>query len=504
MKKAVSTILLAMLLTSMLCSALKIMPAEAVGTIYIRADGSIDPPTTLISTVDNITYILTGNILSNADGIIVQRSNITIDGAAYILQGAGSGHGFRLYGMSNVTIKNTSIQNFTYGVALLSASFNIISENNITNDWNCGVYLGAYDNNNIISGNTISHCSLGVALQQDSSNNNVSENNIIHAFWSGVELMVSSNNTVCGNSLTDCSDGIAVFSSSFNTVSGNNITESNSNGIGLYYSSNNNTVSGNNIKNNGDCGIRLADSSYNVAYYNNFIDNTQQVYIEGSSNNIWDYGYPSGGNYWSDYTGTDIFSGSYQNETGSDGMGDTPYIIDGQNLDPYPLTVHNVAITDVLSKTVVCQNCSAQIDVAFTNQGNYAETSNVTVYANTTVIATFTDIALARKESTTLTFNWDTTGFTKETYIIWAYVDPVANETETADNTYIGSGITISMQGDVNADGIIDIFDITTIALAFNSMPGDSNWNPIADINNDKIVDIFDIVTAALHFGETG
>jgi hypothetical protein len=31
-----------------------------LGTIYIRADGSIDPPTALISTTDNITYTFMG------------------------------------------------------------------------------------------------------------------------------------------------------------------------------------------------------------------------------------------------------------------------------------------------------------------------------------------------------------------------------------------------------------------------------------------------------------
>jgi len=53
----------------------------------------------------------------------------------------------------------------------------------------------------------------------------------------------------------------------------------------------------------------------------------------------WDDDYPSGGNYWSNYTGVDVKSGSYQNETGSDGIGDTPYIIDANNIDDYPLVV---------------------------------------------------------------------------------------------------------------------------------------------------------------------
>jgi hypothetical protein len=56
-----------------------------------------------------------------------------------------------------------------------------------------------------------------------------------------------------------------------------------------------------------------------------------------NSVNAWDDGYPSGGNYWSDYTGVDLRKGPYQNETGSDGIGDTPYSIDSDNADRYPL-----------------------------------------------------------------------------------------------------------------------------------------------------------------------
>jgi len=58
-------------------------------------------------------------------------------------------------------------------------------------------------------------------------------------------------------------------------------------------------------------------------------------------------------------------------------------------------------------------------------------------------------------------------------------------------------------KADINADGIVDILDIATVALAFNSVFGDTNWNPVADINGDSCVDIFDIVIVALHLGKT-
>ena len=55
--------------------------------------------------------------------------------------------------------------------------------------------------------------------------------------------------------------------------------------------------------------------------------------------------------------------------------------------------------------------------------------------------------------------------------------------------------------GDINGDGIVDIFDVVLAAIAFGSKPGDDNWNPDADLNDDDIVDIFDIVILANNFG---
>jgi hypothetical protein len=79
-------------------------------------------------------------------------------------------------------------------------------------------------------------------------------------------------------------------------------------------------------------------SSENMFFHNNFINNTDNVLISSDSHlNLWDNGYPCGGNYWSDYNGTDIYCGSGQNETGSDGVGDSSYVLDAENSDNYPL-----------------------------------------------------------------------------------------------------------------------------------------------------------------------
>jgi parallel beta-helix repeat protein len=86
-------------------------------------------------------------------------------------------------------------------------------------------------------------------------------------------------------------------------------------------------LSGNNVTNNGE-GVELDSSSGNSIYHNNFINNTLQTLISESYTNAWNESYPSGGNYWSDYNGTDA---------NHDGIGDTPYIIDANNTDHHPL-----------------------------------------------------------------------------------------------------------------------------------------------------------------------
>ena len=56
--------------------------------------------------------------------------------------------------------------------------------------------------------------------------------------------------------------------------------------------------------------------------------------------------------------------------------------------------------------------------------------------------------------------------------------------------------------GDLNLDETVDIFDVSTVGLAFGSVPGDPNWTPIADIDINNIVDIFDLMIVTTHFGE--
>jgi parallel beta-helix repeat protein len=357
-KRATSGIILFILIIGILEVAFKVEPVRASGVIYIRVDGSIDPSGIPISTVDNITYTFADNINGS---IVVEKKNIKIDGNGYILQGSGSGDGFYLSGINNVTIQNVNIKGFNYGIDFRTSSSNLISGNNITNN-NEGIYFASSSSNSICGNNITANRDYGIAFGS-SSDNSVSGNTIA-SNSAGLFISSSKHNIVYGNTIKSNNRGIAVWSfSNYNLLYGNNVAGSEEAIIVLVSMHNNifgntfansgygiwlaccwdNNIFGNNITHNSK-GIWLYGPEYpynNNIYHNNLVSNSQQVRLEsqaGAYANAWDNDYPSGGNYWSDYADVDSYSGSYQNETGSDGILDHSYKIGGINKDRYPLT----------------------------------------------------------------------------------------------------------------------------------------------------------------------
>lgn len=348
-----------LLLVGVLTSAFSTQPVEAsFETIYIRADGNVYPSTAPIRR-DGNSYTLTGDILSSAHGIVIQRNNMMLDGSGYTLQGPLWANGIDLSERSNVTIKNVNVKAWIYGIKLGSASNVIICGNNITATDEAGDALWLWaSSNNIISGNQIKNSKChGISLYSSSSNNSISGNQISENSGIGIGLDRSSNyNNISENNIANNYYGISLYECSNNIISGNQIEKA-ENGIFLALSSNYNSISGNQILNS-RYGIWLARSSiHNVIYHNNIINNTIQVFLwpfMTDSPNVWDDGYPSGGNYWGDYTGVDEKSGPNQDLPGSDGIGDLPYPIpvhpyniNSNNIDHYPLPPRVKATLDI-------------------------------------------------------------------------------------------------------------------------------------------------------------
>ena len=178
--------------------------------------------------------------------------------------------------------------------------------------------------------------------------------------------------------------------------------------------------------------------------------------------------------------------------------------------------IHDIAIADVGSgKPVVFEGLNLSLTTAVVNHGSYAESTNITVYANSKAIgaAVFSNVTIDGLEI--LTFTWDTTGFALGNYTISAYAWPVMGETDTANNNFTDGWVMVTRVGDLcgtgNAwdfvpDGVVDGSDLSIVAKCYGSWPGAQPpmiWNANCDVNNDGVVDGSDLAIVARHFGES-
>jgi parallel beta-helix repeat protein len=211
--------------------------------------------------------------------------------------------------MTGVTVNGSYCKitdNVMSGRIQLNGSFNEIARNSIP-------YIHLDGSWNIIKDNVCEHIGLGY-YSNNTNNNVISENRVAatDCLYSGIELTYSNNNFFYRNQISGYIQDVRLWFSSGNTIVANTLSDP----LGA--------------------SISLGGSFNNKVYLNNFVDNVYDYYTDPNiraaepnmiaSINFWDNG--EKGNYWDAHNGSDV---------NGDGIGDTPYIIDANNQDHYPL-----------------------------------------------------------------------------------------------------------------------------------------------------------------------
>jgi parallel beta-helix repeat protein len=290
MAKGNVTIAFSLVLLCLLASSavyLQPVKAQSLTNITINADGSITPTSAPIVPSGN-TY----NLTSNIDGsITVNRSNIVLDGNGFSLS-----NGLLLYADSNITVNGFVITGNQFGSNV------VYPEDGGAED---GILLSNTSNVMIVNNTIFSIWSLW-ELNGEAFN--------------GIDVEGGNSNIITGNLILNDATGIFFDNTQKNLITNNDIVD-NASQDGLT-----------------SCGIWFWHASNNTIYHNNLMDipyGTQAsngdlggIPYTPNSVNVWDGGFPAGGNYWGVQTGKEI---------GNTGISDSPYVLDSQNIDRYPL-----------------------------------------------------------------------------------------------------------------------------------------------------------------------
>ena len=259
------------------------------------------------------------------------------------------------YCYDNIINNNTIILNGENGVCISDWAYsNIISNNFLDENDDTGIFIeeGGWSGNIIIN-NSILHGEIGIGIDSynkiDIFYNNISladSHGIAIQYRSGMMMTIERIN-ITGNIIHDCGEDGINFGWDNPTYTMNNLVRENyiynngdagislqqcegsifakntliNNYVGfaLEYLDNFNEFTYNIINSSNDQGFAIFDISceHNRIYNNSFNENGVNAFDFGLDN---EWYFMNSGNYWNDYPG---------NDTNDDGIGDTPYNIDG-------------------------------------------------------------------------------------------------------------------------------------------------------------------------------
>ena len=230
----------------------------------------------------------------------------------------GGNGGIFIRGSKNITVQANEVLGNDGGIISLDTTRTSIENNTIVSNADNGVVVDM---------------SAIFPIEFSIVNNTISSHGA-----SGITVFDAEAVSIGGNAVSGNFVGISLGSSATQVFIQNNTIESSGSWAVSAAGSKFLTIAFNRMLNNGGSVYLLASLNASV-HHNDFVDNPAGPYDSWSNQeNRWDDGYPSGGNHWSAYAGTDNCSGENQNICPDpDGIGDLPYFLDADSADRYPL-----------------------------------------------------------------------------------------------------------------------------------------------------------------------
>jgi len=446
-----------------------------------------------------------------ANDVILDCQGKTINGTRWIRTEPTTtyaSYGIILESVNRAKIKNCSVNNWCYGINVISGSHNTIENNTISSCEREGILVEA-SSYNTIENNTIYSNQCGVKVTHTGQ---LGYGTALGSTYNTIE-----NNTIYSN--REYGIYICGVINEQNTIKRNEID---SNHIGIKLTGERNEIVSNRIENSNNAGIDLPGgatyyTSRDNIIYNNLFNNTKNVDIYGTApgwvknywnttkqegENILGKGKYIGGNYWTNPSHTE-FSDKCSDE--KDCICNEPYKLDENNVDYLPLTLwcdclDKCCHTDkktLLKKdsggTYTCKGaygfCKYSVEKECPTDAKDSDNSPPPEarYFSSTIN---NDLKV---KGSCIKYTGCANGECTSDYPVWDKCTEACLSSE--DKTRIG-------KADINGDGTINILDIAIVAKAYGSYPGHPNWNSKADLDGNDVINILDIAKVAKEYGK--